>query len=94
MEVISLPQAIATMSGQFSRLVLGRGDLICRMGSVASREQWFEIRPESWLKDPADLPTGLWQNVGGIRVESLAACVPTINHDAETFLLGGYGAAF
>lgn len=57
-----------------------------------SREQWLGIRREAGLgplQPLAHVASSL-----GLRAEDLAACLPTVSHDAETLLPGEYGGAF
>lgn len=95
----AFPKPETTVQAVFFRTVLARAGLILNVQDAVShqkwetREQWLGIRREAGL-GPLQICLRPLASVApslGLRVEVLAACLPTVSDDAETFLLEDVG---
>lgn len=77
---------------------VGQGDLLLSVHDGVGHQKWVSRGP--WLGIGREASPGPLQPLAYVAsslrlsMEGLAACLPAVSHDAETFLPGGYEPGF
>lgn len=85
-------------SGPVLQDSVGQGDLILSVHDGVGHQKW--VSSGQWLGIRREASPGPLQPLAYVAsslrlsVEGLAACLPTVSHDAETFLPRGYERGF